>query len=226
MCFILSILFILFILSIPIVEQFTTEIRGIGALSSSAHGLHCLRKLIETAASDHRVVRVLVAPEYVMVAFGKLIVFGRNDVILICVALCCFVLFVFATFVVHIVRLRLMNDNARGITQSGTAGNEPLGTLGLTGANQVVGVADTGVDDLSCFFVDDSGTITPRSTASNPQTYPERRKVIQYVAYADNRDEENGHGTHVCGSVLGQSTILLFTLLSLLTHDKLGSWQV
>ena len=96
-----------------------------------------------------------------------------------------------------------MNIYARGITQTGTPGDE---SYGLTGTGQVVGVADTGVDDLSCFFVDTSGTPTPRSTAKNPKTYPTRRKVIQYVAYADAQDEEGGHGSHVCGSVLGQST--------------------
>jgi hypothetical protein len=30
-----------------------------------------------------------------------------------------------------------------------------------------------------------------------------RRKVIQYVPFADGVDEQGGHGTHVCGSILG-----------------------
>jgi subtilisin family serine protease len=34
---------------------------------------------------------------------------------------------------------------------------------------------------------------------------PFRRKVIQYVAYADTIDEIDGHGTHVSGSVAGKS---------------------
>ena len=142
-------------------HQYTAHIRGLTSLSASAHGLGCLSRFVELAVADHRVIRVLIAPEY-----------------------------------------KALNIYARGITQTGTPGDE---SFGLTGSGQVVGVADTGVDDLSCFFVDDSGTITPRSTAKNPKTYSSRRKVIQYVAYADSQDEEGGHGSHVCGSVLGQS---------------------
>lgn len=138
--------------------------RGLATLASSAQGMNCLRRLVEAAASDHRVVRVLVAPEY-----------------------------------------KLMNDHARGITQSGTVGEEPFGAAGLDGAGQIVGVADSGLDDLSCFFIDDDGEKTTRSTARAPQTDPARRKVIQYVAFADDRDEEDGHGTHVCGSIAGKS---------------------
>jgi subtilisin family serine protease len=99
---------------------------------------------------------------------------------------------------------RAFNNLARGITQSGTPQVEPLGSLGLTGANQVVGEADSGIDDLSCFFINDDGTQTPRSTADNPTVYPDRRKVIQYVAYADSRDDPDGHGSHVAGSIAGK----------------------
>jgi hypothetical protein len=137
-------------------------VRGLAALGSSAQGMSCLTQLVEAAASDRRVVRVLIAPEP-----------------------------------------KLLNDNARGITQSGTVGIEPFGAAGLDGTGQIVGLADSGLDDLSCFFIDDSGTKTPRSTKDAPQTYSDRRKVIQYVAYADSRDESEGHGTHVCGSVAG-----------------------
>lgn len=67
----------------------------------------------------------------------------------------------------------------------------------------MVAQADSGLDDLSCFFINYDGTPTPRSNASDPKTYPERRKVIQYVAYADSRDEDGGHGTHVAGTIAG-----------------------
>lgn len=70
----------------------------------------------------------------------------------------------------------------------------------------MVGVVDTGLDDMSCFFIDDSGTPTPRSTEFDPKTFPDRRKVIQYVAYADGSDTTAGHGTHVCGSLAGNGT--------------------
>jgi hypothetical protein len=40
---------------------------------------------------------------------------------------------------------------------------------------------------------------------NNGTLQPFRRKVIQYVAYADTVDELDGHGTHVSGSVAGKS---------------------
>lgn len=38
--------------------------------------------------------------------------------------------------------------------QSGKDLLEPYRYLGLTGKNQLVGVADSGLNDLSCFFID------------------------------------------------------------------------
>lgn len=143
---------------------YTLEVRGLAPLASSPQGMNCLRRLVEAAAFDHRVVRIMVTPEH-----------------------------------------RLLNDRARGITQSGTVGDEPYAALGLNGDGQVVGVADSGLDDLSCFFIDTYGEKTPRSRAINPKTNIGRRKVIQYVAFADDRDDEDGHGTHVCGSIAGKS---------------------
>jgi hypothetical protein len=93
-----------------------------------------------------------------------------------------------------------LNYEARGITQSATAYNEPYSDAGLTGKGQIIGIADTGLDDFTCFFVDESNTHTPRELISGSQScivntypgdisclgniansYPSRRKVVQYL---------------------------------------------
>ena len=34
-----------------------------------------------------------------------------------------------------------------------------------------------------------------------------RRKVVQYVPYADNRAEFSSHGTHVAGTIIGRRAV-------------------
>jgi subtilisin family serine protease len=103
----------------------------------------------------------------------------------------------------------LLNYAAKGILQSGEFGVEPFTSMGLTGDGEVVGVADSGLNDLSCFFYDDSKKYTSphvtRSTIVSFVIEANRRKVIQYVANADGFDDRLGHGTHVCGSIAGNS---------------------
>ena len=55
-----------------------------------------------------------------------------------------------------------------------------------------------------CFFTEGDGTIVTRSTIEDPITNSSRRKVVQYIAFQDGGDYEEGHGTHVSGSVAGQ----------------------
>ena len=98
-------------------------------------------------------------------------------------------------------RPTLMNYEARGLTQSGHIYVEPYREAGLTGEGQVCGVGDSGVNDISCFFLDDSKAYPTVTTSRNGELQPLRRKIIQYVAYADSSEDEAGHGTHVSGSV-------------------------
>ena len=98
-------------------------------------------------------------------------------------------------------RPTLMNYEARGLTQSGHIFVEPYREAGLTGAGQVCGVGDSGVNDISCFFLDDSKAYPTVTASRNGELQPLRRKIIQYVAYADGSEDEAGHGTHVCGSI-------------------------
>jgi hypothetical protein len=99
------------------------------------------------------------------------------------------------------------STDQNAFTQTGSALTTPYSDIGLDGSNYVLGMIDTGVDDFSCFFVDDSGTPTTRTPAADyatPITEPERRKVIQYVAWADELPAYNyDHGeiTSYCSSL-------------------------
>eukprot|EP00475_Leptophrys_vorax_P024041 TRINITY_DN3309_c0_g1_i1.p1 TRINITY_DN3309_c0_g1~~TRINITY_DN3309_c0_g1_i1.p1 ORF type:complete len:929 (+),score=229.10 TRINITY_DN3309_c0_g1_i1:412-2787(+) len=87
----------------------------------------------------------------------------------------------------------------------------------LRGWNQTIGVADSGVDYRSCFFADTlsatpaapnfvNAVNAPTSTALAASVTRSKRKIVQYVVFADNNDENpmlEGHGTHVSGSLVG-----------------------
>jgi hypothetical protein len=103
----------------------------------------------------------------------------------------------------------LLNYDARGMVQSGNPVSTPFSDIGLYGEGQIVGVTDSGLDDYSCFFWDNSGVYSTQSTTRSVYTQPKvesaRRKVVQYIAYADSYDQAAGHGTHVVGTIVGDS---------------------
>jgi len=71
---------------------------------------------------------------------------------------------------------------------------DPMWEHGIRGEGQYVGVADTGLDMDSLFFYDSA-----HSGASSSH-----RKVQKYYrGTGDMEDVMNGHGTHVCGSAVG-----------------------
>lgn len=92
--------------------------------------------------------------------------------------------------------------------QSKTSTESPYSDIGLDGTNYVLGMIDTGLDCLSCFFIDYSGTDTPVTKASqyaNPITESYRRKVIQYIAWADGVAQDGkDHGTWCGGASVGK----------------------
>ena len=59
---------------------------------------------------------------------------------------------------------RAFNDESSYVTQSGTpswkGGSRPLYDAGLSGAGQVIGVGDSGLDHLNCFFNDAANPVT------------------------------------------------------------------
>jgi len=107
----------------------------------------------------------------------------------------------------------VMNSDAVNIVQSGSnptgggIGSTPIGTtpiwdMGIHGEDEIVGVADSGLDTGHCFFEN-----APDQTAAQQTYSAASRKVVSYRPFADNgatglRD----HGTHVTGSILGESS--------------------
>ena len=86
-------------------------------------------------------------------------------------------------------RPALLNYRSRSIQQSATVGVDlsysPYTAAGLMGTGQLVSVADTGVDELSCYFVDSVNGPVPRSDSASPVAYPGQRVLVQYAVFAD-----------------------------------------
>jgi len=102
------------------------------------------------------------------------------------------------------------NDHSQSITVQG----------GLTGSGQIIGVSDTGLDMSSCYFYDPNVSApycdVPNTSGSGAIILPtgclklSHRKVVQYVrqnGITDYADDKSGHGTHVAGTVAGQSIL-------------------
>ena len=100
--------------------------------------------------------------------------------------------------------IRLLNHNARLITQSGRSFTEPWSAVDLDGNGQIVGVSDTGIDENSCFFIDKVYGKSIKSSIDNPKIDHHNRKIVEYITYSGNdNDIRSGHGSHVCGSIAG-----------------------
>jgi len=95
---------------------------------------------------------------------------------------------------------RVANDLARWVCQSGVSNQCPIWDRGIHGEGQIIGVGDTGVDADSCFFYDISQGL-PDSTVNTWQ-----RKIIAYYDWTGGGGwDEDGHGTHVAGTLAGDN---------------------
>uniref|UniRef100_A0A7S1B9H0 subtilisin n=2 Tax=Corethron hystrix TaxID=216773 RepID=A0A7S1B9H0_9STRA len=97
------------------------------------------------------------------------------------------------------------NRQARWVIQGSVYGNDgsmdlPLHQVGINGENQVAQMSDTGLSVNSCYFYDENGEVARDQSANIDSA---RRKVIQYYAKTTSEDE-NGHGTHCAGTILGK----------------------
>ncbi|MCD6327495.1 S8 family serine peptidase [bacterium] len=95
---------------------------------------------------------------------------------------------------------RLCNDSARWIVQTNIENACKLWDYGIHGEGQIIGVGDTGVDADSCFFYDQSQGL-PDSTVNNWQ----RKIIAHYDRTGEGSWDEDGHGTHVAGTLAGDN---------------------
>ena len=99
---------------------------------------------------------------------------------------------------------RALNRFGKGILQTNSYDDSvPYSAAGLNGTGQVIGIGDSGLDESSCYFRHTDGIAVTHSEYTSPLFNMSKRKVIQYIDYADSTDRPTGHGTHVCGTLAG-----------------------
>ncbi|KAL9653802.1 hypothetical protein ABK040_012863 [Willaertia magna] len=103
-------------------------------------------------------------------------------------------------------KYELHNKWTRGIIQGGAPFKESISTRGLMGQGQIVTVGDSGLDGNSCFFYDAINAVPfVNSTKEAIAMNSSHRKITSYWGFMDTISENNAHGTHVSGSVLGNA---------------------
>ena len=97
--------------------------------------------------------------------------------------------------------------NPQWITQSGVLNFRPFFDVGLDGSNQIVAIADGGLDIDNCYFHDSTQTESNYNDAiygENKWDY-NARKIVHYDdSFGDRIERGNGHGTYVSSIVAGK----------------------
>ncbi|MFQ5910574.1 MAG: S8 family serine peptidase [Thermoplasmata archaeon] len=125
-------------------------------------------------------------------------------------------------YIEPIYEMSLTNANMQWVMQTDVLNNRRLWDMGLHGENQIIAIADTGLDFDHNFFRQDGGTIQTGDIYN--ATDPGRRKVVRYQVMSewigiDPMDDPwawkdsawkwevgnitSGHGTMVSGTLLG-----------------------
>eukprot|EP00792_Barthelona_sp_PAP020_P014018 TRINITY_DN9623_c0_g1_i1.p1 TRINITY_DN9623_c0_g1~~TRINITY_DN9623_c0_g1_i1.p1 ORF type:complete len:1215 (+),score=310.13 TRINITY_DN9623_c0_g1_i1:118-3762(+) len=102
-----------------------------------------------------------------------------------------------AVFIEPTVNLQLLNEYSSKLIQNAEKKERTIHENNIFGRNQIIGIADSGLDEDNCFFNDDQIPFPINSVNFN------HRKVVLYQSLADSSDIINGHGTHVCGTIGG-----------------------
>lgn len=102
---------------------------------------------------------------------------------------------------------RIFNEKAGCVIAKGVIPSNPIPTLGLTGRDEIIAIADTGLDtgDREFLHPDLQGRVI--DIKSYPITKGWWETYLQNMGDDDGAsDKFSGHGTHVAGSALGDGT--------------------
>ena len=97
---------------------------------------------------------------------------------------------------------RLLRDYGAQEVMSTRTDVQPLYNHGIHGEEQLIGLTDTGIDIYSCFFYDPEHEV--RYQIGDADTL--HRKISIYIPYSNDREDGvDAHGTHVAGTLVGES---------------------
>jgi len=100
---------------------------------------------------------------------------------------------------------QMHNKDARWISTTGNPSTALSFTQLLNGDGEVVGVGDSGLDSNNCFFYDDNHPV-PHHQGPGPWNFDaNHRKIKGYHTLIDSVAEDGAHGTHVSGTIVGES---------------------
>ena len=95
------------------------------------------------------------------------------------------------------------NDLGSALNCADSAVCAPFWAAGLRGANQLIAISDTGCEPNACANVDSNPV--PFGSSSTIPIDTGHRKFRAYRTSTGDQSDNDGHGTHVCGSAAGNA---------------------